>query len=111
MVGFLTAVTLASGAMQVGQNIQAGMQAEEQAEYNAALQMIQAEESRAWAEYDEARLREIQEFNRSQMLVDLLRNGGTIEEGTAGDMILREQEIQDEMEALTIRRRADSEFS
>lgn len=82
---------------------QAGQSQKRQAEFNSAQAVQASRESQKWAAYSEKKSRRKGAYLRGQMVVDLLKNGVAIDEGTSADALLMEQEIQDEMEALEIR--------
>jgi len=92
-----------TGAVKTYAIVQAGKQQKRAQDFNAAVAAQQGEQARDWARYNEQRERRKQKFRRGQMVVDLLKNGISIDEGTTPDLLLMEQEIQDEMDALAIR--------
>lgn len=94
---------------QGGMSISAGRRADKDAKRNAALLAQQAEEAAQWALYNERRLRTEQEYNRGQMLVDLLGNGFAIDEGSTADLLLEKQLVNDEMDALAVRNQGVSD--
>ncbi len=97
------ALIFVAGLLKANSAAQAGRQQKEQAEFNAGVTAIQADEAADWAKYNEARLKTSQKFNRGQLLVNLSKNGVSLDEGTTGDLLLREQEFQDELQALAVR--------
>jgi len=105
MAVFMATAALVSGGAQGFAAHRAGKASKAQGKANAALSMIQAEEAVEWAEYNETRLRVRQKFGRDQMIVDMLNNGFSIDEGTTNDIILGNQEFNDELDALAIRNR------
>ena len=87
----------------IGNSQTAKKRAKKEAKRNAQELARQADESRQWAEYNESRLRTVQRFNRGQMIVDTLNNGLAIDPGTTADLVIEQQVINDEMDALAVR--------
>lgn len=104
-----TIFSLVTGGLKIGQELFAGKARKDQADFNAAVASVKSQEVSAWAAYDEDRLRRAQKFRKDEMVVQLLKQGATIDEGTTADLILREQSIEDELEALVIRNQGASE--
>lgn len=106
-VEYLIAATLLSTGITVYGQQQQKKEAKRVAEFNAAIARNNAVAAQQWSRYNEDREREKQRYRRSQMLVNFLKSGVTLE-GTPLD-VLEEQVIQDEMDAIAIRRQGQAE--
>ena len=99
----LIAATVISGIVTAGSQIYSAVQNKSLADYNASVAQANAQSAREWGEYRESREREQQKSRRSQMTVNFLKSGISINSGSPR-VVLDEQLVQDEMDALAIRR-------
>lgn len=99
----LIAATIISGVVTAGSQIYSAVQNKSLADYNASVAQANAQSAREWAEYRENREREQQKSRRAQMTVNFLKSGVSINSGSPA-VVLEEQLVQDEMDALAIRR-------
>ncbi len=76
--------------------------------YNSARAVEDAKAAKQWADFNERQDRKKSRYRRGQMIVDLLKSGVTIDVGTTASALLIEQEVQDEISAITIRRKGAS---
>lgn len=86
--------------------------AEQVKKWNEAKQ-VEAEQDAAsteqWARYNENQQRRADKLKRSRMSVRYIKSGVTTEQGTTAALVLEEQEIQDEMAALSIKAKGISD--
>lgn len=102
-------------AMKVGMAYEAAE--EEQAASNAARYNLEAkqvaaeqdaESTKLWTEYNERQQRRSDKLKRSSMAIRYTKSGVSINDSTAA-LVLEEQELQDEMAALSIRAKGITE--
>ena len=96
-------VMLVGTVFNIGSSFSAKKRSKKEAKRNAQQLVLEAENLTRWAHYNEERLRTVQKYNRGQMIVDMLNNGLAIDPGTTADIVLEQQVINDEMEALAVR--------
>ncbi len=96
--------TAASATVSAVGQFQAARAAENVAEFNAAVLRNDAVNAQKWSAYREEREREKAKHLRANMVTQFLSSGVTIDEGTTPALVIEEQLIQDEMDAIAIRR-------
>jgi len=106
-IEFLVAATVVSGAVSAFGQYQAAQTQRRVADFNAAIARNNAVSAKQWADYNEQRTREQQKYRREKMLSAFLKAGVTLE-GTP-TTVFEEQLIQDELDALAIRRGGQAE--
>lgn len=108
-VEIMVAAALISGGVSAYGQYQAGKQQARIANFNAAIAENNAVAAKQWASYNEDRYREQAKFQRARMISAYLKNGVSLEAGTTPMLVLEEQLVQDELEALSIRRGGEGE--
>lgn len=106
-IEFLVAATVISGATAAYGQYQAAQTQRRVSDFNAAIARNNAVSAKQWADYNETRTREQQKYRREKMISTFLKAGVDME-GTPS-IVLDEQLIQDEMDALVVRRGGQAE--
>lgn len=91
------------GLFQAFTLVEAGKQSERMSDYNAAIAMNNAIAAEQWASYNERQQRKQDAFSLGQMAVNAYKRGIVVDEGESADIVLQEQEIENELAALSIR--------
>jgi hypothetical protein len=102
-MNFIGGLISSAAQREAGQQVQKYYEAK-QVEANQ-----DAESTERWARYNENQQRRTDKLKRSKMSVRYIKSGVTTDQGTTAALVLEEQEIQDEMTALSIRAKGISD--
>lgn len=103
------AVSAVGAAVSAGAAYQQGQNQQAWGNYNAQVANNNAIYAQQLGAYKEDRQREADRYKRSKMEALFLKSGVQLDETSSAALVMDEQAVQDEMEALTIRNGAEVE--
>lgn len=101
--------SVASTGMTAYNQMQSAKYEKKLADYNAAVANNNAVNAEKWAQYNESREREKQRYARGKMLTQYMKAGVILDENQTSGLVLQDQVVQDELDALAIRTRGQGE--